>query len=114
MDQQGSLEDKYARNPEHLLSEILPVKETLEWVVPYLLTKDGAEIDLIIDRPGKPTVIMAIKSGEQVDARDINHLKHFRKDFDNPLSILLSNDETEKTIDGVIACHWTQGINKII
>jgi len=80
----------------------------------YLLTKDGAEIDLIIDRPGKKTTLIEIKSKDRVDERDIRHLKSFEKDFDQPLLLVLSRDPTEKLIDGVKACHWQSGIQVIL
>ena len=80
----------------------------------YLLTKDGAEIDLIIDRPGKPTALVEIKSKTQIDSRDLRNLKHFQSDFANPMLMVLSNDATEKIIDGVECCHWRYGIEKLI
>jgi predicted AAA+ superfamily ATPase len=80
----------------------------------YLLTKDDAEIDLIIDRPGQQTLLVEIKSKIQVDERDIRHLKNFQKDFVHPLLLLLSLDQVEKEIDGVKACHWQKGIRLIV
>jgi uncharacterized protein len=80
----------------------------------YLLTKDDAEIDLIVDRPGQPTVLVEIKSKSQVDERDVRHLKNFHKEFDQPLLLLLSLDPMEKELDGVKACFWQDGIQLIM
>jgi predicted AAA+ superfamily ATPase len=80
----------------------------------YLLTKDGVEIDLIVDRPGRPTVLVEIKSKNQVDSHDGRHLKHFETDFKDPLRIIISNDETEKNFDGIKSQHWRKGIKEII
>ncbi len=80
----------------------------------YLLTKDDAEIDLIVDRPGQQTILIEIKSKNQVDERDTRHLKKFLGDFDNPLPLVLSMDPTEKDIDGIKACYWQEGIQIIL
>lgn len=80
----------------------------------YLLTKDGVEIDLIVDRPGRPTVLVEIKSKNQIDSHDGRHLKHFETDFKDPLRIIISNDETEKNFDGIKSQHWRKGIREII
>jgi predicted AAA+ superfamily ATPase len=74
------------------------------------LTKDGAEIDLIIHRPGKPFCLIEIKSKDKVDERDIKNLEHFRKDFENADFFLLSNDPIQKQIGHVRALHWKEGI----
>ncbi len=80
----------------------------------YLLTKDGVEIDLIIDRPGKPIVLLEIKSKNQIDIQDVRHLMHFKNDFKNSLRMIVSNDEIEKDFDGIKSLHWTQGIRLIL
>jgi uncharacterized protein len=80
----------------------------------YLLTKDDAEIDLIIERPAFSPVLVEIKSSTRVDVSDARHLIKFRNEFDDPRLFLLSNDKIEKDLDGVTACHWAQGITLII
>jgi predicted AAA+ superfamily ATPase len=79
----------------------------------YLLTKDGAEIDLIVDRPGKPHVLIEIKSKIQVDERDVRSLRHFCDDFEDPQLMVISNDDRSKLIEGVSCYHWQQGIEEI-
>jgi predicted AAA+ superfamily ATPase len=81
-----------------------------DYELSYLLTKDGAEIDLIIHRPGKPFCLIEIKSKDKVDERDIKNLEHFRKDFENADFFLLSNDPIQKQIGHVRALHWKEGI----
>jgi len=81
-----------------------------DYELSYLLTKDGAEIDLIIDRPGKPLCLIEIKSKERVDERDIKNLEHFRNDFKKADFYLLSNDPSPKQINHVKAMPWQSGI----
>ncbi len=81
-----------------------------DYELSYLLTKDGAEIDLILDRPGKPLCLIEIKSKEQVDERDVKNLNHFRNDFKKADFYLLSNDPNPKQIQHVKALPWQTGI----
>lgn len=85
-----------------------------DYTLSYILTKDGAEIDLVVDRPGQPTALIEIKSKDQVDDRDTRHLEHFYGDFKNPDLILLSNDPREKLINKTRALHWQNGICEIL
>jgi uncharacterized protein len=79
----------------------------------YLLTKDGAEIDLIITRPGQKTILMEIKSKTVVDERDCRHLLHFQSDFEDPLLLLASCDLVPKNINGVQALPWVEALKLV-
>lgn len=80
----------------------------------YLLTKDGAEIDLIVSRPGQASILVEIKSKTRVDERDVRHLKHFQADFENPLLLIASLDESDKKIGDAHALHWTRALDFIV
>jgi uncharacterized protein len=79
----------------------------------YLLTKDGAEIDLIITRPGQKTILMEIKSKTVVDERDCRHLLHFQSDFEDPLLLLASCDLVPKNINCVQALPWVEALKLV-
>jgi predicted AAA+ superfamily ATPase len=85
-----------------------------DYALSYILTKDGAEIDLVIDRPGQASALVEIKSKPQVDDRDTRHLEHFRSDFRKPELFLLSNDPRDKLIGPTRALHWQKGIREIL
>ena len=76
----------------------------------YFLSKDGAEIDLIISQPHMPTLLVEIKSKKSVDERDARHLLHFKGDFSNAHMYILSQDPNAKLIEGVNALHWKEGV----
>lgn len=76
----------------------------------YLKTKDGAEIDLIIERPGRPTILVEIKSTDSVFATDTTGLKRFHNDFPDAQLRIWSTDRHAKNFDTVIALHWQEGI----
>ncbi|MBI2335611.1 MAG: ATP-binding protein [Deltaproteobacteria bacterium] len=80
----------------------------------YLRTKDDAEIDLIIERPGLPLVIVEIKSAERVDSRDIRTLSLFKKDMGkNVEAYCLSCDPIPKKIDDIHLLPWQIGLSEI-
>jgi len=79
----------------------------------YLRTKDGAEIDLIIERPGNKTALVEIKSTERVDERDVRDLSRFLPAFPHAQALCLSRDEVRKRIGDVLAVHWQDGLSEL-
>ena len=79
----------------------------------YLKTKDDAEIDLIIERPGQSTVLIEIKSTEEVDEQDGAVLQRFVKDFSGAEFRIWSNDTRPKYFGDIKAFHWRQGIRDV-
>ncbi|MBI2339832.1 MAG: DUF4143 domain-containing protein [Deltaproteobacteria bacterium] len=79
----------------------------------YLLTKDGAEIDLIIERPGMPVVLVEIKSSGNVDERDTRTVERFLKDFKKGEGYCWSLDPIAKKIGSVRALHWREGLKEV-
>ncbi len=79
----------------------------------YLLTKDHAEIDLIVERPGLSTALVEIKSSERVDERDTKSLARFLPEFKKGEAYCLSRDPHPKKIDQVWALPWELGIKEL-
>jgi uncharacterized protein len=106
---------------EHFI--VLEFKRLISYFRPdatlsYLLTKDGAEIDLILSEPGKAETLIEIKSKDLVDDRDTRHLEHFKAEFRSSSGqarlFLLSQDPVEKWIGEVKAMFWKEGILEIL
>ena len=79
----------------------------------YLKTKDGAEIDLIIDRPGEPTALLEIKSSSRVDERDIRSLSKFQSDIPGSYACCLSVDPIPKRIGNIDLLPWEEGLRRL-
>ncbi len=79
----------------------------------YLRTKDGAEIDLIIERPGGKPALVEIKSGDRVDDRDVRELSRFLPDFPGAEAFCLSRDKVRKRIGDVLAVPWQEGLAEL-
>lgn len=80
----------------------------------YLRTKEGAEIDLIIERPGSPTVIVEIKSSTHVDDIDVGKLSRFIEDFPACEALILSNEPIARRVNGIEILPWKEGIERIV
>ncbi len=81
-----------------------------DWRCSYLRTGAGAEIDLIIDRPGLPTALIEIKSSPRIDATGTRQLARFASEFRDPLAICVSRDPTQMSVDGVRCLHWRDAL----
>lgn len=79
----------------------------------YLRTKDDAEIDLIIERPGLPAALVEIKSTDRVKEKDTRTLDRFLKDFGNAEAFCLSRDPIAKKIGSVSVLPWEQGLGEL-
>ena len=80
----------------------------------YLRIDEDAEIDLIIERPGKQTYLLEIKSTTYVNDNHVAHLNRYSKDFKNSVSILASRDKVRKKIDNTLCLHWHEALNEIL
>ena len=80
----------------------------------YLKTHDGAEIDLLIERPGRPLALIEIKSTKRVDPKDAKHLEIFSRELEPAQAYLLSLDPTPEKIRHVRALPWQEGIEAVL
>lgn len=78
----------------------------------YLSTKDGAEIDLVVERPGKPILFIEIKSTTDVTENQLKTLSVMKKDFGECEAICMSRDPYAKVINGITVYPWQEGIRK--
>ncbi len=76
----------------------------------YLATKDGAEIDLVVERPGQPVLFIEIKSTTQVEERHLKTLKSLAYDFGNCEAVCFSRDIYPKKFDTITVYPWQEGI----
>lgn len=79
----------------------------------YLKTKDGVEVDLIIEKPTKEILLIEIKSTDKSETINTTNLRHFKKDLKAAKAIVLSNDPLKRIFMGINFYKWDEGINKI-
>jgi predicted AAA+ superfamily ATPase len=84
-----------------------------EYRFSYLKTKDDAEVDIVIERPGAATLFIEIKSNNDVKEKDLRALITISKDFPDCEPLCLSNDKLAKKYNNVTVLPWQQGIRYI-
>ena len=85
----------------------------LDWHYSYLRTKDGVEIDLIIQSPQK-TLLIEIKSKALVKQEDAKALERIGKDISSKAEKwLISNDSLERQFGSTRALHWEKALKKL-
>lgn len=81
-----------------------------EYRLSFIRTKDDLEIDLVVDRPGLPLLLIEIKSTQQIHEDMLRPLKSIVNDLPNCEAICLSQDPYLKKIDNIQAYPWQEGI----
>lgn len=108
---------EYGRAFEHwVITECHRLNEykRLDYRFSYLRTKDGAEIDLIVERPGEPDLLVEIKSADFVLDHHSRNLNVFCNDWDrNAEAQIWSLEENEKKIGNVSCLFWKDGISRL-
>lgn len=83
-----------------------------EFKFSYLMTGGGAEVDLVVERPGKSTLLVEIKSNTQVRAEDLSSLQKIATDMGNCEAVCFANEIRLKKIGQVMVYPWQTGIAK--
>jgi uncharacterized protein len=78
----------------------------LDYRFSHLRTKDGVEIDLVIERPGEPPALVEIKSSERTTRHDSRHLLPFLADIPGSTGYCISLDPVDREIDGIRHLPW--------
>ncbi|HXW60789.1 MAG TPA: ATP-binding protein [Myxococcota bacterium] len=84
-----------------------------EYRFSYIHTKDNAEIDLLVERPGLSLLCIEIKSSDYIKEEDISSFARLSKDLPDCEAVCLSNDPTAKRYGQVIVLPWQQGLKKL-
>lgn len=107
----------YGNAFEHfIISEVFRICEYAknDYRLSYLMTKDGVEIDLILERPGKPDLLVEIKSTDLVSGDDTKNLQKLMTDWDRECEAQVwSLDTHDKKIQSINCVFWRAGLKNI-
>lgn len=81
-----------------------------EYHFSYLRTPGDAEIDLIVERPGKPLLCIEIKSSKQISPQNIRSFISITKDMPECEAICICNEKYAKKIEHVSVLPWQDAI----
>ena len=94
---------------EHfIICEVLRLNEyrQRDYTLSYLTTQGGAEIDLIIERPGDKTLFVEIKSTEHVQSEQLRHLKDLSAGREDVEPICISREPRARREGGILVLPW--------
>lgn len=100
---------------EHfILLECIKLRDAkhLEYKFSYLQTKDGVEVDLIVERPGQLPLFIEIKSATQITHESISSFIRLSKDFGACEAICICDELFEKLIDHVRVIPWKAALKR--
>lgn len=84
-----------------------------EFKFSYIKTHNDVEIDLVIERPGKPVLLIEIKSSTQVTPESLSSFIKLSRDIEGAEVVCLSRDIHPKIIEHVKVTPWREGLQKI-
>lgn len=76
-----------------------------DWQFSYFATKD-AEVDLVIERPGKPLLFVEIKSSESVKDADLRFISQLAADVPGAEALCISRESRRRKVGSVLVCPW--------
>lgn len=81
-----------------------------EYKFSFLQTGAGLEVDLVVERPGLPLLLIEIKSAEDVQEEKLIGLKSVFNDIGEAEAVCFSNDPREKQYGDITVLPWQLGI----
>lgn len=78
----------------------------------YFATEKN-EVDLVIERPGKPLAVVEIKLTKRLDPVKIQHMKAMQKAFIDAEYYCVSQDPVQQKIGNVPALFWKDALEKL-
>jgi predicted AAA+ superfamily ATPase len=102
----GDLFEQFLVNVFHMTNGY----EKRDYRFSYLQSASGVEIDLVVERPGRPLALVEIKSTEHVREDHLSGLENFSRDFCDAELFLLSRDPHPKRFGRINALPWQRYI----
>ena len=106
----------YGEAFEHfIILEIIRLSSYLQndYRFSYFRTHEDAEVDLIIERPGKVPLLIEIKSSENIDGAKLKSLERIARDFGACECLCLSRDKAPRKIGETLILPWNDGFRHI-
>jgi predicted AAA+ superfamily ATPase len=78
----------------------------------YLATRDGVEIDLVVERPGAPLLLLEIKSATRIQAKHLAALNTLGADFPDAERVCAARVAQAEKHDGILVLPWRAALEK--
>ncbi len=83
-----------------------------EYRLSYLQTKDDAEVDLVVERPGEKYLFIEIKSTNNVKQEQLKGFQRLARDFGECESVCFSCDPYAKQVNEILVIPWQEGVKQ--
>ena len=100
----GDLFEQFVINEFHRTNSY----EKRDYKFSYLQSASGVEIDLVIERPGRPLALVEIKSTQILREDHLTSLENFAADFPDAELFVLSRDTHPKRYGRIAALPWSR------
>ena len=109
-----SLYGKYFE--QFVITEIhrLMTSYELDWRLSYLTSKDGAEIDLIIDAGRHRRFALEIKSTDRIDDKEVRAFERLAHDLSSARMIFASQGPQAQRLGDVECLPWREAVGEIL
>lgn len=106
---------EYGRAFEHFwILEIMRMNDYRgkDFSFSYFATND-VEIDLVVERPGAPLLLVEFKSSESVRDNELRGLNTLANDIKNCEALCVSREPRKRKHDKVLVCPWQEALKEI-
>jgi uncharacterized protein len=79
----------------------------------YLSTQGGLEIDLIIERPNQKSVLIEIKSSNEVKNQHLKHLAAIADESDEFEALCFSQEKRARKVGKITVLPWQEGFRRL-
>jgi predicted AAA+ superfamily ATPase len=79
----------------------------------YLRTKDGLEVDLVVEKPGHPAIFVEIKSSHAIEGIDLAGFVRLLDSQEHGQGIVLSQDRRQFIRGKIKFMYWQDGLREL-
>jgi len=99
----------------HVVLEMIRLNDALETGLrlSYLRTKDGAEIDVVVQSGRAVVALVEIKSVDRVEERHFRHLVRFSDDFPGARLIVACREERTRKLGRIEILPWQKALRSL-
>jgi predicted AAA+ superfamily ATPase len=79
----------------------------------YLRTKDGLEVDLVVEKPGEAPIFVEIKASDNIDTIELRSFQRLIEADSRFRGVVLSRDKRPFSRGAIKCMHWQEGLRDI-
>jgi predicted AAA+ superfamily ATPase len=78
----------------------------------YLMTRDGVEIDLVVERPGASLLLLEIKSATRIESRHLTTLRGLGSEFPGAERVCAARTSLPEYHEGILVLPWRTALER--